>query len=322
MTEPPEKTEPMPKNVISGAASDAESTLVQNIRQAAAYTSEQLQTLGRNTVNTGMQSVKENAYPIMMESLQKIIVDGESPDEVAEKAVIQLTQQVAEDVKEQAIEQGKAIATELTEKAKEELLKRAEKLMGSKSGQLIQHFAASPVGGQIVALGTAVADSMMRYLSGEITEDECIESIAANGKVIVFEAVLTPFVGPIIASVAVNVMMKAAELHNKISEFQAQLDSYLLLEKQIQAMQEQALAEMQMQRERFHDTVQAHLDEWDNTVESGLGQMIESSYGDKFSLEDMVAGLDQILSVCGKNAKFHSVSEWESQLGLPLDFSF
>ena len=100
------------------------------------------------------------------------------------------------------------------------------------------------------------------------------------------------------------------------------MDDYLIKEQMIHNLSVEAQAEMEHKRLEFHDKVQKEFDNWDSATEEAFNQIISNSFDESFSLDKMINGLDKILSLCGEEAEFHSINEWENNLDIPLILSF
>ena len=61
---------------------------------------------------------------------------------------------------------------------------------------------------------------------------------------------------------------------------------------------------------------------WDENIQSGFDQMIRCACEGTYDLQGVTDGLNKVLSVFGKKARFNSLEEYEKQLDMPLKLSF
>lgn len=127
-------------------------------------------------------------------------------------------------------------------------------------------------------------------------------------------AIPIPLLTPIITCVAVHVM-------GICHQTMIHLNDYKKKENIIKNLEQEALSEIKIQRKRFNELVNEVLDEWDTTVRNGMDEIFSNAIDENFNFENIINGLDKILSLFGESSKFHSIEEWESQLDIPLELT-
>lgn len=211
---------------------------------------------------------------------------------------------------------------------------------------LYQSLKNSGALGQLIQVGTIVAESASRLIDGEITPEEFMLEIGDKGATMVAQMigsevgaivgeiigvsaggilgagvgeVIGRAIGTIVATVACNVVI--AIRTNIINNLKS-LDDYKLKEKAIRKLETEAIAEMEYQRQKFRNIVESEYKKWDENIESGFDMMIVSACKEVYDLQGITDGLDRILSVFGKSVMFKNLDEYESQLDMPLKLNF
>lgn len=211
---------------------------------------------------------------------------------------------------------------------------------------LYQSLKNSGVLGELIQVGTMVAESASRLIDGEITAEEFMFEIGDKGATMVAQMVagevgavvgeiigittggflgagvgsaIGRAIGTMIATVACNAVI--AIRTNIIANFKS-LNDYKLQEKAIHKLELEAIAEMEYQRQRFREIVESEYKKWDENIEAGFNQIMSSACQEVYDLQGITEGLDRILSVFGKSVMFKNLDEYEAQLDMPLKLSF
>lgn len=211
---------------------------------------------------------------------------------------------------------------------------------------LYQSLKNSGVLGELIQVGTMVAESASRLIDGEITTEEFMFEIGDKGATMVAQMVagevgavvgeiigittggflgagvgsaIGRAIGTMIATVACNAVI--AIRTNIIANFKS-LNDYKLQEKAIHKLELEAIAEMEYQRQRFREIVESEYKKWDENIEAGFNQIMSSACQEVYDLQGITDGLDRILSVFGKSVMFKNLDEYEAQLNMPLKLSF
>lgn len=211
---------------------------------------------------------------------------------------------------------------------------------------LYQSLKNSGVLGELIQVGTMVAESASRLIDGEITAEEFMFEIGDKGATMVAQMVagevgavvgeiigittggflgagvgsaIGRAIGTMIATVACNAVI--AIRTNIIANFKS-LNDYKLQEKAIHKLELEAIAEMEYQRQRFREIVESEYKKWDENIEAGFNQIMRSACQEVYDLQGITDGLDRILSVFGKSVMFKNLDEYEAQLDMPLKLSF
>lgn len=266
------------------------------------FASRTIKNAGGEFVNGAVDTVKGSAFKIIAEGVEKILIENKDLEETLQestKAVINA-----------AVVGG-------TEKL---LINTATQIFSNSGNQILKNIVEQNAVGQVLVMGAAIGKSLVKYIDGDIDAKELADEIALNGSIIMISTVIStvipvPFVAPIISFIATNVATMFYETNKH-------MDDYLIKEKQIKSIEREALQEIDKKRTKFNDIVSQEFEYWDNTVIDGFYQLLNSSLEQRLSVDGMVAGLDKILSLCGEQAFFHSVEEYENQLDKPLTLCF
>lgn len=211
---------------------------------------------------------------------------------------------------------------------------------------LYQSLKNSGALGELIQVGTMVAESASRLIDGEITAEEFMLEIGDKGATMVAQmvagevgafvgeiigittggflgagvgSVIGHAIGTMIATVACNAVI--AIRTNIIANFKS-LNDYKSQEKAIHKLELEAIAEMEYQRQRFREIVESEYKKWDENIEAGFNQIMRSACQEVYDLQGITEGLDRILSVFGKSVMFKNLDEYEAQLDMPLKLSF
>ncbi len=211
---------------------------------------------------------------------------------------------------------------------------------------LYQSLKNSNALGQLIQVGTIVAESASRLIDGEITADEFMFEIGDKGATMVAQMVggevgaivgqiigisaggilgagagevIGRTIGTMVATVACNLII--AIRTNVVNNLKS-LNDYKLKEKAIHKLETEAIAEMEHQRQKFRNIVESEYQKWDENIESGFNMMMSSACQEIYDLQGITDGIDRILSVFGKSVMFKSLDEYEAQLNIPLKLSF
>ena len=264
---------------------------------------------GTEVIEGAGEAAKSAAMIAMLDGLKRVIIDGESVDDTL-------------------VYEAKAVASAaIVGKGEEFLIKAATNIFAKSGNEVLKSIVEQNAIGQIFVLGAAVGMATMKYLDGKITAKELAEEIVLNGAIIGISTLLTsfipiPFLGPVISGIAVNALNLINQARKQIDNCLEHMNDYLIKERAIRRLSNEAVAEMERQRRKFNELVKEDLDKWDRTVELAFDKIISGADYDNFDVNSIVDGLDTVLSLCGSSARFHSVEEWESQLDMPLELSF
>lgn len=190
----------------------------------------------------------------------------------------------------------------------------------------------------IIAVADIVKNTVVKYISGEIDEEELISNVKMQGTMIVagmignevgnivgtvLGATVLPgigfFVGKVIGTVVITAACGAIISFYNVKKH---LNDYKLKEEQVRQLETTALKEMENQRKNFKEIIKEEYDAWDKNIQSGFDQIFSCACEDNYNLQGITDGLDKILSVFGKEVKFKNLKEYEEQLDMPLELSF
>lgn len=246
-------------------------------------------------------NLKNASISIIVESLNKLLIENESIEDTLKYA-------------------GKSVVNTAIVGGTQRLLVDTAKTIFVNSGnEVLNNIVQMNAVGQCVVLASAIGKSAYRYLNGEITTEQLADEILLNGSIIgistiIGAAIPIPLLTPIITCVAVHVM-------GICHQTMIHLNDYKKKENIIKNLEQEALSEIKTQRKRFNELVNEVLDEWDTTVRNGMDEIFSNAIDENFNFENIINGLDKILSLFGESSKFHSIEEWESQLDIPLELT-
>ena len=174
--------------------------------------------------------------------------------------------------------------------------------VGVKGASMVAGMIGGQVGGELggiigAALGTLAlpgVGTVAGYVTGEVI-----------GQVL----------GTIITTVACSAIVTVLNVSKH-------LDDYKLTERQIRILETDALREMENQRGKFREIVEREYKVLDETIQNGFDQIMRSACEENGNIQGIADGLDQILSVFGKNVKFRTIEDYEAQLDMPLKLRF
>lgn len=310
------------KEVVDTAL--ANNTLYQSLKKKQ-YVETVNENIGSFTANSAKKSVANNAMKFVGYGVEHI-ADVATGEESLEDAVTGFGTLAVETV-------GKDVAKDVIDAA-------------LVNNTLYQSLKNSGALGELIQVGTMVAESASRLIDGEITAEEFVLEIGDKGATMVAQMiggevgavvgeiigisaggllgacageVIGRAIGTMIATVACNAVI--AIRTNIIANLKS-LDDYKLQEKAIHKLEAEAIAEMEYQRQKFRNIVESEYQKWDENIEAGFDMMMSSACQKIYDLQGITDGIDRILSAFGKSVMFKNLDEYESQLDMPLKLSF
>ena len=200
--------------------------------------------------------------------------------------------------------------------------------------QALKNLAGCNYLSEIVAVGKIVADSVVKYVNGELDENGVVEEVVKSGTVMVVGMMGAKIGGAIGATVgglpgeligeALGTIITTVACGAVVSVFENYkgLDNYKLKESQIRRLESEALKEMENQRNKFRSLIEREYKHWDDEIQSGFDMMLSNACEATFNIQGVTEGLDRILAVFGKGVRFKSIEEYEAQLDMPLRLGF
>lgn len=310
---------------LKGKAKYAGEKVKSDVVLTAKFTARTAENISGLAVDSAKNSIENNAMKFVEYGVEHII-DVATGEENFEDAAAGFGALAVETV-------GKDVAKDVIDAA---LVNNA----------LYQSLKNSSVLGELIQVGTIVAESASRLIDGEITAEEFMLEIGDKGAIMVAQMiggevgavvgeiigisagglfgagagkVIGQAIGTMIATVACNVVI--AIRTNIINNLKS-LNDYKLKEKAIHKLEMEAIAEMEHQRQKFRSIVESEYRKWDENIEAGFDMMMSSACLEIYDLQGITDGLDRILSVFGKSVMFKNLDEYESQLDMPLKLSF
>lgn len=220
----------------------------------------------------------------------------------------------------------------------------------SNQSKILNNIVNSGEFSKIIAVATIVQESAAKYINGEITGEEFVEEVGEKGismvagmiggqvgqeiggiiGAIIGSAVL-PGAGTVSGYVAgeaigrvLGTIITTVACSAIVSFFHTSkhLEDYKLKDYQIRKLESEALKEIEKQRNEFHHIVEHQYKIWDDTIMNNFNQIITCACKETFNLQGVTSGLANILSLFGKDVAFKNLTEYESQLDMPLTLSF
>lgn len=290
---------------------------------------------GNEFINGATDTLVDSTIPLTAEAVRKLIdiVQGKESLEDATKDMTKLTVDIA------VIGGTRKILTDVV----------SSQLTNSNSVAL-QSISNSNQASQIIAVALIVKDSALKYLNGEIDGEEFIEEVGTKGASMVagmiggqigkeigtliggtFGTLVAPGIGTVAGMKTGEIIGKvlgtiittvACSAIATVVSTTKHLNDYKLKESQVRKLEREALNEMENQRKKFREIVQNEFKIWDETVQAGFDQILNSACEENYDIQGVSAGLDKILSVFGKTVKFKTLDEYEEQLDTTLKLTF
>lgn len=211
--------------------------------------------------------------------------------------------------------------------------------------KLMEYIPGSSEIAAISQVAMIVKDSAVRYVNGEISEKEFLEEIGTEGTVMVAQmlggsigqelgmfigaalgTVIAPgagtaigtvvgrqvgeFLGSLIATAACSAILTAKDILKHI-------DDYKLKESEFARLANNAISEIDNQRDKLKAIIDKDDEKWKSTVDESFeiiynGLMGTDNMDDSFT--EITRGLDKIMSMFGSHAMFHSVEEYDAEI--------
>lgn len=215
--------------------------------------------------------------------------------------------------------------------------------------KILYNLANSNKVNQIVMVASIVKDSAIRYVNGEIDEEQFIKEIGEKGTTMVVSmiggeigrligasigtailpvagtaaaAIIGEVIGVFISTVACTAIMAAYSIGKDISNTIKHLDDYKIKEHEIKILEAEALKEIENQRNKFKRIVEKEYGYWDQEIQKGFDLILSNACEETFNLRGITEGLDKILNIFGKSVAFKNIEEYEAQLDMPLKLKF
>lgn len=182
---------------------------------------------------------------------------------------------------------------------------------------------------ELITIGLIIKESTFQYLNGELDESGFIRQVQMYGLMLLSKkkikglllSSLVPGLGAgkiaveiiatTITSVACNAVMDVVNTIQHIND-------YKIKENQIKRIERAALKEMSDQRERLKKLMEQEYSYWDKEIETAFNMIISNACEEKCDFQGITEGLNKILNIFGKKAKFKNIEEYEAQLDKPL----
>lgn len=271
-------------------------------------------------ISGAKDTIVDSAFPLMIDAVNQMCKVASGEKEIKEAA-----KDFGKDTMKIAVAGG-------TDRAVRSALSKCGALVGKVSPNTVS---------QIATVACIVQKSASRYIDGEIDGKEFIQEVGQEGTVmvagmiggtvgaeigsIVGGTVGTMFgpagtlagykagafvgkvLGTIISTVACSAVVSVYTMAKKLNQCS-------LRDQQIRRLEREAVQTIREQREKFKALVEAENLKWDQTVQQGFDQMLTCACQETFDMQGVTEGLDTILGLFGKQAAFHSISEYEAQL--------
>lgn len=211
---------------------------------------------------------------------------------------------------------------------------------------ILKNIAGNNQVGQIVAVAFIVQESAFQYINGDIDGKEFIQQVGTKGTTMVAGMiggqvgkeigkliggvlgtailpgvgtaagmiageVIGQVLGTIITTVACSAILTTLSVMKHVDDFKNR-------EKEISRITEDAIKEITHQRVRFREIVEKEYKKWDEALQDGFDKIILSSCEENFNIQGITEGIDEVLSIFGKNVRFTNVEDYKAQLDKPL----
>ncbi len=156
-----------------------------------------------------------------------------------------------------------------------------------------------------IAVAISVGNSVMRFINDDISAEECVTEILLNGAgILAFNIGMTVGgpAGAIIASVVVGQISKTILEYKQTQKLNAEK------ERKFNSIVCEALLEMEKQRKNLQQMIAEKYSHWDNSFDNGFKLIYISAIEN--DIDGITDGLNSILSIFNKNAKFSTIEEF------------
>lgn len=273
--------------------------------------------MGNEFLHGARDSLSDSLVPLTMEAARHIVHVMKGEEDISE--AVKSTGGIAGEAA--LVGGGKKIAADVLSSA-----------LGK--GNALSKFMVSKELNQLIAVGLIVKESSLQYLNGQIDGADFVKQIQEQGLVLlagtaarevglIIGGLLFPGVGVVAGAVAGEILgtvvttvvcSAVVDVINTIKH----LNDYKLKENQIKRIEAAALNEMSMQRENLKAAVEREYSFWDAEIQAGFDRIIGSACEQTCDFNGIAQGLNKILNLFGKEVRFASIKEYESQLDKPL----
>lgn len=263
---------------------------MQQVSQNASVTKERF-------VDGSTTAIEGSAIPLLVESVHNLYLVANGEKELDE---------AAKDMGKYTIDVGIAggimqiISTGVNNKLKDSKKKVLQKL--ANSNQI----------SQVISVSLLIKDALVKYINGEIDGKGFFNEIGEKGVglfssgfgAVAGQALIPiPVVGAFIGSIVIStVSCGIYKEYISINEYTQKIEK-------VNHIAEQALKEMEIQRNNIEEIIKQQFGEWDNQFCLGFNQIFDAIMQDH--VEEIFLGLDRILSVFGENVKFKTFEEFD-----------
>lgn len=160
-----------------------------------------------------------------------------------------------------------------------------------------------------VAMVAMTAVSVVKYLDGELSGEECALEIIKNGAGAVAFAIgstLGP-IGSIVTTVVVSQI--CATIIDIQQKMRADKTFIKEKEKELNNVVKEGLAELERQRQHLQAVINEEFEKWDKAFDYGFAKIIDSALNNDF--EGMSEGLGSILGIFDKKVLFSNLEEFD-----------
>lgn len=199
------------------------------------------------------------------------------------------------------------------------LLDVANTQLSNSKNAVFSKLANTNVAAQIITVAAVVKDSAVKYINGEINEEEFINEVGVKGATMVagmiggeIGAILGGIVGIVALPGVVGTIITTVACSAIVSVYNTskQLNEYKLKENQIKRIELEALKEMENQRNILKTLIKEKYEKWDETCTLGFEAIFVSTFNN--DIDGISSGINQILSIIGETVMFSSREEFNT----------
>lgn len=173
----------------------------------------------------------------------------------------------------------------------------------------------------IEQISTAImaGNSVVRYVKGDITSEECVTEIVLNGVGSIAYKMGLAFggvAGAIVSTVVIG------QINKILIDLQKSIKLDEKQSRKITMLRHQAHIEIETQRDIFNQIASEENSRLNDCINKGFHILLNSLNDNENSTNGITQGINIILSIFDKKVAFETIDEYESQLNQPLELSF
>lgn len=181
-------------------------------------------------------------------------------------------------------------------------------------------FLKSSNAAMLVTLAVTVGDAAIDFVNGEITAQEFVQHSLLNGGALALNSSIQSLaaglsLGPGMVAVVVGSILISTVCNYFISNLQNFKEEQNLMRRRVRfanALADEALLEMEKQRNILNNLVSEEFSEWDRVTKEAFENIQTSVFSN--DITGLTEGIDKILGLFGENVRFKSSMEVKTSI--------